>query len=91
MHVDEPDVAYGYTTGWEIDTAFDARYLRGIDDDESPADIGGSANSGYEQEAAYNAIPQGTGASINALMQHYHDGIKPAYIAVNIIKWVGFV
>jgi hypothetical protein len=81
----DPDACYGYETGWEIDTTYHDKMLRGAAALAESGEVGGSDTHTHQI---------GDGAAI-ATGTMYSDitgaaSSLPAYRTINLIKWVGF-
>lgn len=82
-----PNQVYEYTTGWEVDSVFQDRYIYGgLPPGQVAGEIGGSSLSGMPTVTDYFAGPNAIAAGPN----HVHDGILPPFVRVFVLKWVGF-
>jgi len=104
MSATEPDTAYGYTTGWEIDSAFAGKFPVGHDSEDADFDPVGSASGGKQHSHTgstggpddYVNVQSGAGGQ-PASSTHTHNVTVgnadpdhlPPFLVVNWIKWVG--
>ena len=100
----EPDTAYGYTTGWEIDSAFAGKFpVARASGDADFGTVGGTGGGKQHDHTGdtgwpddYLNVQSGAGAQ-PASSTHKHTvtvgdadpNHLPPYLVVNWIKWVG--
>jgi len=104
MSATEPDDAYGYTTGWEIDSAFAGKFVVGHDSEDDDFDPVCSSGGGKQHDHTgstggpddYINVQSGAGGQ-PASSTHTHTvtvgdadpNHLPPFLVVNWIKWVG--